>query len=110
VDQLLLKQRNQFPLSGGIFGFSGPNCAEAPAASGSSLAAYFREHSPSFTKLEPYAQLSQFARAFAFIDPKANRLQERADWVTWLTDLHDQFCGDPIGHRAERLLEEVIPY
>lgn len=82
----------------------------AEAQLGSGHQASIMELLPStWPDLPTDAQLSHFERAFAKLDrrPSAIQASERKELEDWLFSVFDNFSGEAIGHRAERLLEEM---
>ncbi len=80
--------------------------AEAAAARKVSITGQL---SRTFSKLPPEAQLSRFENEFDKIGRNPNLLtsKERGLWDEWLFCLADDFAGEAVGHRAQRLYEEM---
>lgn len=95
-------------------GFSdfGLNGAEAPALRGVSISAWLAQNSKRFTNLDTPAQLCRFEEAFKAVGGDAERIEsrDRSAWVEWLFTIADEFAGQPVGHHAQRLYEELIPF
>lgn len=66
----------------------------------------------SFPKLSLNVRLIKFEEAFEKIGRNAEVLEdeERDSWSSQLAAICSKYGGEPIGHHAERLLEEVMRY
>jgi hypothetical protein len=82
------------------------NGAKAGAGNGVSI---LKQLPRNFARLPVEAQLSRFEKAFTAIGRDAEGLEtrERKKFEDWLFSLADDFAGEPIGHRAERLYLEL---
>lgn len=97
---------------GRVFGSFEKNGAEAPAFRGVSISAWLAQHSKRWGNLDTPAQLVRFEEAFKAVGGDAERIEsrDRSNWVEWLHGLSDEFAGEPVGHHAQRLYEELIPF
>lgn len=91
------------------FKANGRNRPEGLAAGKASIVGRL---SPHFANLEPGAKLVRFEEAFSAINrnPYALDSREREQWSQWLLQLWGDFCGEQIGHHAERLYGEFVEF